>query len=89
MPAGACNVLTGSRAELGAALAAHMDVDGLHAFGLDPATERTLAESAAESVMRTRFEAAPDGDWTDAAYDDLERVLAFTELKTIWHPARI
>jgi acyl-CoA reductase-like NAD-dependent aldehyde dehydrogenase len=89
VPAGACNVLTGSRAELGAALAAHMDVDGLHAFGLDPATERTLAESAAESVMRTRFEAAPDGDWTDAAYDDLERVLAFTELKTIWHPARI
>jgi acyl-CoA reductase-like NAD-dependent aldehyde dehydrogenase len=90
LPGGACNIITGLRAELGPALAAHMDVDGLHAFGLGPADERALGELAAESVMRTRFEDAPGPeDWFDARYDDLDRVLAFTEMKTVWHPARI
>jgi acyl-CoA reductase-like NAD-dependent aldehyde dehydrogenase len=90
LPGGACNVITGARAELGPALAGHMDVDGLHAFGVGPEAERTLAELAAESVMRTRFEDAPPAKaWLGASYDDLDRVLAFTELKTIWHPARI
>ncbi len=90
LPGGACNVLTGLHAELGPALAAHMDVNGLHAFGLDRDAERTLGELAAESVMRARFEDAPLPEgWFAPTYDDLDRVLAFTEVKTIWHPARI
>ncbi len=90
LPGGACNVLTGTRAELGPVLAGHMDVNALGAFGLDAATEKRLAELGAENVKRTRFENAPPRKaWFDERYDDLERVLAFTELKTIWHPARI
>lgn len=90
LPGGTCNVLTGKRAELGAVLASHADVDALAAFGLPPADEKKLAELAAASVMRTRFKDAPDGAaWYTSRYDDLERVLAFTEVKTIWHPARI
>jgi acyl-CoA reductase-like NAD-dependent aldehyde dehydrogenase len=90
LPAGAANVLTGTRAELGPVLAGHMDVNALGAFGLDPAAEKRLGELAAENVKRTHFEDAPARDaWFGAGYDDLERVLAFTELKTIWHPARI
>jgi acyl-CoA reductase-like NAD-dependent aldehyde dehydrogenase len=90
LPGGACNVLTGRRAELGPALAGHMDVNAVHAFGLDRDAERTLGELAAESVTRTRFEDAPGpAGWFAPAYDDLDRVLAFTEMKTIWHPARI
>ena len=90
LPGGVCNVITGMRAELGPALAGHMDVDGLHGFGIGHAAEVALGEAAAESVTRTRFEDAPQpGAWFEPAYDDLDRVLAFTEMKTIWHPARI
>jgi acyl-CoA reductase-like NAD-dependent aldehyde dehydrogenase len=90
LPAGAANVLTGTRAELAPVLAGHMDVNALGAFGLDAAAEKRLGELAAENVKRTHFEdAPPPADWFGAGYEDLERVLAFTELKTIWHPARI
>jgi acyl-CoA reductase-like NAD-dependent aldehyde dehydrogenase len=82
--------LTGVRSELGPALAGHMDVDGLHAFGVGREAEVALGELAAESVTRTRFEDAPPAKaWFKGSYDDLDRVLAFTEMKTIWHPARI
>jgi len=90
LPAGACNVLTGTRAELAPVLAGHMDVNALGGFGLGAATEKKLGELAAENVKRTHFEDAPARDaWFAGHYDDLERVLAFTELKTIWHPAKI
>ena len=90
LPGGVCNVITGTRAELGPALAGHMDVDGVHAFGIGHDAEVTLGELAAESVTRTRFEDAPPARaWYKPAYDDLDRILAYTELKTIWHPARI
>jgi acyl-CoA reductase-like NAD-dependent aldehyde dehydrogenase len=90
LPAGACNVLTGTRAELAPVLAGHMDVNALGAFGLDPAAEKTLGELAAENVKRTHFEDSPPrADWFGGAHDELARVLAFTELKTIWHPAKI
>ncbi len=90
LPGGACNVLTGVRTELAPVLAGHMDVNALGGFGLGAQAERALGELAAENVKRTRFEDAPAREeWFAPRYDDLERVLAFTELKTIWHPARI
>lgn len=90
LPAGACNVLTGTRAELAPVLAGHMDVNALGAFGLPPDLEKRLGELAAENVKRVHVENAPErAAWFDGRYDDLDRVLAFTELKTIWHPARI
>ena len=90
LPGGACNVLTGLRAELGPVLAGHMDVNALSAFGLEPAFEKRLGEMSASNVKRTRFEPLPERDvWFSERYDDLERILAFTELKTIWHPAGI
>jgi acyl-CoA reductase-like NAD-dependent aldehyde dehydrogenase len=90
LPGGTCNVITGLRSELGPALAGHMDIDGLHAFGVGHEAEVALGELAAESVTRTRFEDAPPAKaWFKPSYDDLDRVLAFTEVKTIWHPARI
>jgi acyl-CoA reductase-like NAD-dependent aldehyde dehydrogenase len=90
LPGGVCNVITGTRAELGPALAGHMDVDALQTFGVGHEAEVALGQLAADSVMRTRFEDAPPAaDWYAAGYDDLDRILAFTEMKTIWHPARI
>ena len=90
LPGGVCNVVTGTRAELGPALAGHMDVDAIHAFGVGLEAEVALGQLAAESVTRTRFEDAPPAKaWLGPSYDDLDRILAFTEMKTIWHPARI
>lgn len=90
LPGGTCNVLTGSRAELAPVLASHMDVNALSAFGLDAESERRLGELGAENVKRTRFEPAPEPEaWYDPAFETLDRVLAFTEIKTIWHPAKI
>jgi acyl-CoA reductase-like NAD-dependent aldehyde dehydrogenase len=90
LPAGACNVLTGVASELGPILAGHMDVNALLAFGLDDASAKKLGELGAENVKRTHFEPAPPrADWFADDYDALSRVLAFTEVKTIWHPARI
>ena len=90
LPGGTCNILTGVRSELGPVLAGHMDVNALSAFGLGAAEAKQLGEIAAENVKRTRFEPSPKRKaWFDDSYHDLDRVLAFTELKTIWHPARI
>jgi acyl-CoA reductase-like NAD-dependent aldehyde dehydrogenase len=90
LPGGACNIVTGKRAELGPALAAHMDVNGLLAFGAGSDADKAWGELAAESVMRTSFEpTAPREAFFEPHYDDLDRVLTFTEIKTIWHPARI
>ncbi|HTW83587.1 MAG TPA: aldehyde dehydrogenase family protein [Candidatus Sulfotelmatobacter sp.] len=90
LPAGACNVLTGLAAELGPVLAGHMDVNALLAFGLSEEAANTLGVLGAENVKRTRFEPTPErARWFSADYDDLQRVLVHTEVKTIWHPARI
>jgi acyl-CoA reductase-like NAD-dependent aldehyde dehydrogenase len=90
LPAGACNVLTGTRAELAPVLAGHMDVNALAGFGVGADLERKLDELGSENVKRMHFEDAPKKKaWYGAEYDDLDRVLAFTETKTIWHPARI
>ncbi|GAC1536533.1 MAG: aldehyde dehydrogenase family protein [Candidatus Velthaea sp.] len=90
VPGGTCNILTGIRGDVLPVLAAHMDVNALGCAGLQPDIQKTLAELAADNVKRTFFE--PGGaraGWFDQRYDDLDRILAFTEIKTIWHPARI
>ncbi len=90
LPGGACNIVTGKRDELGPVLAAHMDVNAMLTIGAGSAAETAWGELAAESVMRTAFEpGAPRAAFYGEHYDDLDRVLAFTEIKTIWHPARI
>jgi len=90
LPGGVCNVLTGVRSDVLPMLAAHMDVNALAIAGVDNAVETELARAAAENVKRPHFEPRADrAEWFDARYDDLERIIALTELKTIWHPARI
>ncbi len=90
LPAGVCNILTGAGADVLPTLAGHMDVNAFAATGLGAEDERQLTVLAAENVKRTRFEPAEDREvWLSERYDDLGRVLAFTELKTIWQPNRI
>jgi acyl-CoA reductase-like NAD-dependent aldehyde dehydrogenase len=84
LPPGVVNVLTGYTSELAPVLAAHMDVDAIDLTGVDPAGRAELERLAAGNVKRVFAEEA---DWT--APPGINRMLAFLEIKTVWHPAGI
>lgn len=89
MPAGALNILTGKRADLIPHLARHMDVNAMAVYCADPETNADVTRMASENLKRVHLENAVEDAWTDARFEDLDRVAAFIEIKTIWHPAAI
>ena len=80
VPAGVVNLLTGDHATLLPWLAGHDDVDLLDLSGAPAALIADLEGRSAESVKRVTR--------TDGAQNVLT-ASAFTEIKTVWHPARI
>jgi acyl-CoA reductase-like NAD-dependent aldehyde dehydrogenase len=90
VPAGVVNVLTGPLDDTAPTLASHLDVDAVDLTGLagDSASERAVAtgleRDAAENLKRVVRAPAEEPDWT--AEPDLERITAFLETKTVWHP---
>jgi acyl-CoA reductase-like NAD-dependent aldehyde dehydrogenase len=84
VPPGVVNILTGRTAELAPVLAAHMDVNAIDLTGADVADRTGLARMAAGNVKRVFIS---DDDW--AAPPGPERMLAFLEIKTVWHPIGI
>jgi Aldehyde dehydrogenase family len=96
VPAGVVNLLTGDPAELAPVLAAHQDVDAIDLTGAPPGSAAELEALAAGSlkrVFRGRGGSAgpgpdrPEHDWR--LVPDTRRLLAFLEVKTVWHPAGI
>jgi acyl-CoA reductase-like NAD-dependent aldehyde dehydrogenase len=96
VPGGVVNVLTGRLGELAPVLAAHQDVNAIDLTGAAPADRADLERLAAGNVKRV-FAAGParadearadearaDEDW--AADPGLQRLLAYLETKTVWHP---
>ncbi|MCA1225072.1 aldehyde dehydrogenase family protein [Saccharopolyspora sp. 6M] len=84
VPGGAANLLTGRAAELGPWLAAHGEVDALDLSGADAELRPELERAAAGTVKRVLRAGRGAPDWTAA--HGLERLRAFTEVKTTWHP---
>ncbi len=84
VPAGVVNMLTGRTAELAPVLAAHMDVNAIDLTGVPGADRAELERLAAGNVKRVF---AADEDW--AAAPGPARLLAFLEIKTVWHPIGI
>jgi acyl-CoA reductase-like NAD-dependent aldehyde dehydrogenase len=84
VPPGVVNILTGRTAELAPVLAAHMDVNAIDLTGAAAADRAGLARLAAGNVKRVF---AADDDWASAPRP--ERMLAFLEIKTVWHPIGI
>jgi acyl-CoA reductase-like NAD-dependent aldehyde dehydrogenase len=86
VPGGVVNILTGSLADTAPWLASHMDVNAIDLTGaagdLDHA--RRLEEAAAENLKRVLRAPVAEPDWT--ADPGLERMTAFLETKTVWHP---
>ncbi len=80
LPAGVVNLLTTTRSEVAATLAAHSHVTALDVSQVpDRATE--LATLAAENLTRVRY--------PHARTDALSRLRDVTEVRTTWHPATV
>jgi acyl-CoA reductase-like NAD-dependent aldehyde dehydrogenase len=85
LPGGVANVLTGFTSELAPWLASHRDVNAIDLTGVAPADRADLQRAAADNVKRVYIPAAED--WADAP--GTERLTAFVETKTVWHPIGI
>ncbi len=77
VPGGVVNILTGSAAELAPWAASHMDIDGIDATGLNSTQEKEVRIAGADNLKRI-------SSFKDGASP--QRVLAFMENKTVWHP---
>ncbi|MEU7223110.1 aldehyde dehydrogenase family protein [Streptomyces chrestomyceticus] len=88
LPGGVVNLLSGRVNELGGPLAAHQDVNAIDLAGAaaDAELVKALETAAADNLKRVLRPQAVDGvaDWN--ADPGTERMLAFLETKTVWHP---
>jgi acyl-CoA reductase-like NAD-dependent aldehyde dehydrogenase len=85
LPGGVVNLLTGRPAEIAPWLASHMDVNAIDLTGVADADLATdLEASAAGNLKRVVRPPQTAPDWS--AEPGLDRMLAFLETKTVWHP---
>jgi acyl-CoA reductase-like NAD-dependent aldehyde dehydrogenase len=83
VPGGVVNMLTGDAAEVGPWLASHMDVQAIDLAGAEqPELAVSLEIAAADNLKRVLRHR--DEDW--AADPGIDRMTAFLETKTVWHP---
>jgi acyl-CoA reductase-like NAD-dependent aldehyde dehydrogenase len=92
LPGGVVNLLTGRLTEIAPWLASHMDVNAIDLTGVgDTELATELEAAAAENLKRVLRPPVGGGtsepDWT--AEPGLDRLLAFLETKTVWHPVGI
>jgi acyl-CoA reductase-like NAD-dependent aldehyde dehydrogenase len=80
VPAGVVNLLTGDHEQLLPWLADHADVDLIDLSGAPEAMRGDLEERTAETLMRAV---------RTTGAENLATALAFCEIRTVWHPARI
>ncbi len=77
LPAGVVNILTGKITELAPWVGSHMEIDGVDVAGLSKKQEEELKLVGADNLKRI-FRFSPT--------NHPERILSFTEQKTVWHP---
>ncbi|MFI1178637.1 aldehyde dehydrogenase family protein [Streptomyces sp. NPDC020799] len=82
VPGGVVNVLSGRTAEITPSLAAHQDVNAIDLAGADDGLAKELEIAAADNLKRVLRPQAVD--W--AAAPGLDRMTAFLETRTVWHP---
>ena len=83
VPAGTVNILTGDATEIMPWLASHGDVNALDLAGIADADVATgLQQEAAGTVKRVLRSHPSDAEPSPG----LQQMLAFLEIKTVWHP---
>jgi acyl-CoA reductase-like NAD-dependent aldehyde dehydrogenase len=85
LPGGVVNILTGHRSELAPWMASHMDVNAIDLTGVPHDQAADLEQAAAGNLKRVLRPAGTD--WT--ATPGIDRITAFLETKTVWHPVGI
>ncbi|MFR9796274.1 aldehyde dehydrogenase family protein [Streptomyces sp. MS06] len=83
VPGGVVNVLSGRTAEIAAPLASHQDVNAIDLAGADEELAKELEVAAADNLKRV-LRPQPVDNWSEAP--GLDRMTAFLETKTVWHP---
>ncbi|MGG7464478.1 aldehyde dehydrogenase family protein [Plantibacter sp. YIM 135347] len=81
VPGGVVNILTGSAGEIAPWLASHADVNAIDLAGAGGLDWIDLEIAAADTLKRVL---RPDGG-TVSVPASLDRITAFTEVKTVWH----
>ena len=81
IPKGAVNILSGNPAEISPWLASHADINAIYLIGAGDLNWADLQASAAETLKRV----VPPEAGNDVVSRSLEKILAFTEIKTVWH----
>ncbi|MGW3653595.1 aldehyde dehydrogenase family protein [Streptomyces sp. NPDC000878] len=85
VPGGVVNILSGRTAEIAPSLAAHQDVNAIDLAGADDVLAKELEIAAADNLKRVlRPQAVDNAEWF--ATPGTERMTAFLETKTVWHP---
>lgn len=84
VPGGVVNLLTGSVSEVADWAAGHLDVNAIDLEGAAGIDWVALEVSAAENLKRV----VRPGQFNerDLPHTSLEQILAYLELKTVWHP---
>ncbi|MBJ7907056.1 MULTISPECIES: aldehyde dehydrogenase family protein [unclassified Streptomyces] len=82
VPGGVVNILSGRTAEIAAPLAAHQDVNAIDLAGADAELAKDLEIAAADNLKRVLRPQPVDF----AATPGIDRMTAFLETKTVWHP---
>ncbi len=82
LPGGVVNLLTGITAEMAPWLASHKDVNAIDLTGVAESDRIELQRSAADTVKRVHL--PQETDWAGTPH--LDRLAAFVETKTVWHP---
>jgi acyl-CoA reductase-like NAD-dependent aldehyde dehydrogenase len=84
VPAGVVNVITGRLADTAPRLASHADVNAIDLTGAPADLATSLEVAAADNLKRVVRRPATEPDWW--AEPGLERLTAYLETKTMWHP---
>lgn len=84
LPGGVVNVLTGRTAEMAPWLASHADVNAIDLTGAPADLAVDLEISAADTLKRVLRRPSAEPDWTEEP--GIDRLIAFLETKTVWHP---
>ncbi len=85
LPGGVVNILTGRTAEIATPLASHQDVNAIDLTGAEETLAKELEIAAADNLKRVlRPQPVDDADWS--ATPGIDRMTAFLETKTVWHP---